>query len=100
VPLAASEHRASPGLDISFGDDEGTASNLPGDDQLDNLFSDNEEVQAARDLQSATAAVVPNPFAAAGRTASANPAKKLGNVKPSKGKNVENILENIWERPQ
>jgi hypothetical protein len=100
IPLAA----ASKGdIDISFDDGEEThtASQLPGDDMLDRLFSDHPEVQAQREISSASKAQTAAEFGfpVEARTASANSAKKIGQVKPTPGPSHDKLLEQLWERP-
>jgi hypothetical protein len=79
-------------IHVSFDEDE-TASNLPGDDALDALFNDHPDVQAQRELVAANKEGYKVPV---NRTASSNPAKKVGNVK-SKSTSEDDLLAKIWD---
>jgi hypothetical protein len=92
--------------DISFDDDdEAPAAPAAGAPQvaadLDNLFSDDAEVQAQRQIQAAQQeARARESGGFAGRVASAKPgAKKLGAVQKTGKANVDQVLEGLWERP-
>jgi hypothetical protein len=67
---------------------------------LDNLFADDPEVQAQREIQAAEAEQTAREsgFGPDVRTASTG-AKKLGRVQADKAPNQDTALENLWERP-
>ena len=92
---------ASTTPEITFGDDEDGAPGIAGaSDELDNLFADNEEVQAQRQIKAAEQ----EQLAREGgynlsRTASTKGAKKIGNVQRTPSTGVDVALENLWDRP-
>jgi hypothetical protein len=74
-----------------------------GDAELDNLFGDNEEVQAQRQIKAAEMEQQQRELGqfapAMGRTASVKGAKKIGQVQRGKPATVDQALENLWDRP-
>jgi hypothetical protein len=88
--------------DITFDDDDEprTASEGDSTNDLDNLFADDPEVQAQREIQAAEAEQTAREsgFGPDVRTASTG-AKKLGRVQADKAPNQDTALENLWERP-
>jgi hypothetical protein len=97
---------ASPLPDISFDEDEAmseavSTAAIAGSD-LDNLFSDNEEVMAQREIMAAHREQLAREggYSQAGRTASTKGAKKLGAVQASRTTTVDASLESLWDRPQ
>ena len=94
APMMASQKRS--GFDISFdGDDDAeSADAIANVASLDDLFSDEPDVVAQRQIASANADALG--FA---RTASSKGAKKLGQVKASPAKAEGDKLESLWDRP-
>jgi len=89
--------------DITFDDDEEeprTASEGDSANELDNLFADDPEVQAQREIRASEAeqAARESGFGPEVRTASTG-AKKLGRVQADKAPSQDAALENLWERP-
>jgi flagellar biosynthesis GTPase FlhF len=87
--------------DITFDDDDGelpstTASVM----SLDDLFADDPEVKAQREIQAAANEQFRREigFTNVARTASTNGAKKLGQVRNT-AVSVDQALESLWERP-
>ncbi len=76
-----------------------TGSNI--DPELTDLFSDHPEVQAQREITAASQeqAVREGSQFAVGRTASSRGVKKIGQIVRPKPQNVDQALENIWDRP-
>jgi hypothetical protein len=108
APVMASAPGATP--EISFDDDDEAPAAPAGvaaaqvaaqGDELDNLFGDNEEVQAQRQIKAAEQEQIAREggFAGVGRTASAKGAKKIGQVQRGKPATVDQALENLWDRP-
>src|SRR5512135_3326187 len=107
APVMASAPGATP--DISFDDDDEVAAPTgvaaaqvaAQGDELDSLFGDNEEVQAQRQIKAAEQEQQAREggFAPIGRTASTKGVKKIGQVQRGKPAAVDQVLENIWDRP-
>ena len=96
--VAPAPAMAGVAADISF-DDDGEPDAAAHIASLDDLFSDDPEVQAQRQIAAAQAEqrAREGGYAAVGRTASAG-AKKLGAVRPEKGQSVDQSLESLWDR--
>jgi hypothetical protein len=98
VPAMASQ---GPDVEITFGDDgeERTAS-AEDDSVLADLFSDDPEVQAQRDIVAAQQeqAAREGGYAPSSRTASSGGARKLGRIQAGKV-SVDQELEGLWDRP-
>ncbi len=70
------------------------------DPELTDLFSDHPEVQAQREITAAAQEQqVREGGFQVGRTASSKGARKIGQVVRGKPANVDQVLENIWDRP-
>lgn len=103
--MVASDGSVLPAPEISFEDDDsdGVPANLDMASIAD-LFSDNPEVQAQRQIRQAHFEQVQRVAAGyqgIGRTASANGAKKIGKVQPDKKQQVplSKQLESLWDSP-
>jgi hypothetical protein len=97
APMAgpmASTAAATPEITFDEDDDVRTASDAD-DNQLANLFADDPEVQAHREIKASEKEQIMRETGFA-RMASTG-AKKIGQVKASKGQ--EASLEDLWERP-
>jgi hypothetical protein len=102
APVMASQGGQG-GLDISFDDDEeegGVPAVASDNSELDNLFADNDEVQAQRQIAAAAQeqAARESGFSTS-RTASTRGAKKIGQVQRGKPATIDAALESLWERP-
>ena len=106
APVMAAQQ--SGGVQIAFDDDEeegapAPASQVATDSDLDNIFSDNDEVQAQRQIKAAEMEQLAREggfaVAAGGRTASNRGVKKIGQVQRGKPASVDTALENLWDRP-
>ena len=101
APVMASQGGQG-GMGISFDDDDDMGGAVPNvaTDELDNLFSDNEEVQAQRQIAAAEREQTAREGGfSVGRTASTRGAKKIGQVQRGKPATVDAALESLWERP-
>jgi hypothetical protein len=101
MPMAPAMASGSP--EIRFDDDDDGEGHVAGDEsQLNDLFSDNPEVVAQRELVAAQQEQTAreNGYGpVVGRTASQG-AKKLGHVQAPTRQTVEADLESIWDRPR
>lgn len=91
----------SVGSEISFSDDSETRTASFGDpNELMNIFNDDEEVRAQRDIVAAhhEQAARESGYAGVSKTASSG-AKRLGNVRSGAPSSDGDLLESIWERP-
>jgi hypothetical protein len=85
--------------DISFDDDEPEARVASGDN-IDDLFADDPEVQAQRQIKASEQEQRARAGGfAVSRTASSKGAKKIGQVRKAQPASVDQALENLWERP-
>lgn len=103
VPMMASQAAEMP--DISFDDDEAmsepAAASSVTASGLDDLFSDDPEVQAQREIMAAQQEQHARESGySAARTASSKGAKKLGAVRSRGPSTPEQELELLWDRPQ
>ncbi len=109
MPMAASAKTAND-IDISFdGDDEEVdiSTKTASDTTLgiDDIFSDLPDVQAQREARAASEEQQRREMgygpatAPGGRTASTQPAKKLGAVRAARPGTEDDALNSIWERP-
>ena len=89
------------GSDISFSDDDDDESGVPVlSSDLDDLFADDPEVHAQREIQSSQLEARNRESGFTGHVASTkNGAKKLGSVQKAAKPSVDQVLENLWERP-
>jgi len=91
------------GPDVSFDDDDddaGTTTTAASGDELGDLFGDDPEVQAQRQIKAAEQEQVAREGGfAVGRTASAKGAKKIGQVQRGKAPTADQALEALWDRP-
>jgi len=87
--------------EISFDDDDETPEPSMNVASIDDLFADDPEVQAQRQIQAAQQeqSMRELGYTGVGRTASAGGAKKLGQVRSAGKVPVEKALENLWDRP-
>ncbi len=104
APMMASDGTVLPLPDISFEDDDGEAPGNLDMASIADLFSDNPEVQAQRQIRQQHHEQVQRVAAGypgIGRTASATGTKKLGKVQPEKTQNVplSKQLEGLWDGP-
>jgi hypothetical protein len=108
APVMATATGAQP--DISFDEEDELQATPAGvtaaavashGDELDNLFGDNEEVQAQRQIKAAEQEQHAREMGnfSVGRTASVKGAKKIGQVQRGKPASVDQALENLWDRP-
>lgn len=102
APAAPAAPMMVPGIasDVSFDeDDEAFAEPQLASMSIDNLFADDPEVQAQREIQAAQHESVRREagYQSVGRTAST--AKKLGQVRSTSTASVDQNLENLWDRP-
>lgn len=102
LPMAASDMAGLQMPEISFeDDDEGEAAAPVNLASVADLFSDDPEVQAQRQIRQAhheQVQRVAQGYQGIGRTASAGGAKKVGKVQPDKLSAAQQ-LENLWDRP-
>jgi hypothetical protein len=105
APAAAPEAAPAPAVpaadaEISFDDDEEEGVSQMNTASVADLFSDDPEVQAQRQIRQAHHEQVQRVagYAGVGRTASAGGAKKLGKVQPEKASPAQ-ALEALWDRP-
>lgn len=103
APAMASEQPAAGGFDaasISFDDDDDDATNTNLASAAADLFADDPEVQAQRQIRAAHHEQVQRAagYTGVGRTASAGGAKKVGKVQPAKLTPAQQ-LESLWDRP-
>ena len=93
---------ASDTSDISFDDDDSEPAPTTAGMaiSLDDLFADDPEVKAQREIQAAQDQQFKRElgYGNVARTASTNGAKKLGQVKNT-ARSVDEALENLWDRP-
>lgn len=109
APVAPVMAQAGAMPEISFDDDDEVPAAPVGvaaaqvasqGDELDQLFGDNEEVVAQRQIKAAEQEQVARESGfAVGRTASSKGAKKIGQVQRGKPATVDQSLENLWDRP-
>ena len=94
APMMAAQKQGA--VDISFDDmdEEPAAADASHVASLDDLFADEPEVMAQRQIAAANAEAL-----GFSRTASAKGAKKLGNVKAAPAKAEGDKLEALWDRP-
>lgn len=103
LPMAASDVSGLQMPEISFeDDDDGGETQAPVNlASVADLFSDDPEVQAQRQIRQAhheQVQRVAQGYQGIGRTASAGGAKKVGKVQPDKLSAAQQ-LENLWDRP-
>ena len=88
------------GSDISFSDDDDESGMPVLSSDLDDLFADDPEVHAQREIQSSQLEARNRESGFTGHVASTkNGAKKLGSVQKAAKPSVDQVLENLWERP-
>ena len=108
APVMAAQGQGT-NIDISFDEDDempvapsGVAAAQvasTGDNELDALFGDNDEVVAQRQIRAAEQEQTAREGGfAVGRTASSKGARKIGQVQRPKAASVDQVLENIWDR--